>query len=335
MHWRDRFSFCMEAVQKAPGRHRRGEGPLPQHHRRHHGGNVPPRRVREGDGLLHRDDRPDHWLTAIQSISEWRARTTMILHLHRAGHSTYTRQKKPRRVVPRHLEVVCDWRAWTTPRRHGGRQARGDPLTVQGFYNVMRDAYTVKDLPRGLFFDQDWAGLRKVAAGGLRRHPRRPDAPAQSTCSATTWCCSFGGGTIGHPMGIQAGATRTGSRSRPWCSRARRPRHHQRGPADPRRRPPRVPAARGRAHDLEGRHVQLRLDRHLATSCRRRASPEEHAMRITQGTFSFLPDLTDEQIGKQVEYGSSSTGRSRSSNNRRPASPQRTTGRCGACDVST
>ena len=25
-------------------------------------------------------------------------------------------------------------------------------------------------------------------------------------------------------------------------------------------------------------------------------------MRITQGTFSFLPDLTDEQIVKQVEY---------------------------------
>ena len=25
-------------------------------------------------------------------------------------------------------------------------------------------------------------------------------------------------------------------------------------------------------------------------------------MRITQGTFSFLPDLTDEQIARQVEY---------------------------------
>ena len=25
-------------------------------------------------------------------------------------------------------------------------------------------------------------------------------------------------------------------------------------------------------------------------------------MKITQGTFSFLPDLTDEQIKKQVEY---------------------------------
>jgi len=25
-------------------------------------------------------------------------------------------------------------------------------------------------------------------------------------------------------------------------------------------------------------------------------------MRITQGTFSYLPDLTDEQVAKQVEY---------------------------------
>jgi ribulose-bisphosphate carboxylase small chain len=25
-------------------------------------------------------------------------------------------------------------------------------------------------------------------------------------------------------------------------------------------------------------------------------------MRLTQGTFSFLPDLTDEQIGAQIEY---------------------------------
>jgi len=25
-------------------------------------------------------------------------------------------------------------------------------------------------------------------------------------------------------------------------------------------------------------------------------------MKLTQGTFSFLPDLTDEQIGRQIEY---------------------------------
>ncbi len=27
-----------------------------------------------------------------------------------------------------------------------------------------------------------------------------------------------------------------------------------------------------------------------------------HGSRITQGTFSFLPDLTDEQISKQIQY---------------------------------
>src|SRR5262249_4468023 len=40
------------------------------------------------------------------------------------------------------------------------------------------------------------------------------------------------------------------------------------------------------------------------TTCRRRRSPDprSHAMRITQGTFSFLPPLSDEQILKQLAY---------------------------------
>jgi ribulose-bisphosphate carboxylase small chain len=32
-------------------------------------------------------------------------------------------------------------------------------------------------------------------------------------------------------------------------------------------------------------------------------------MRLTQGTFSFLPDLTDSQIEAQVRYCLSTTGR--------------------------
>ena len=32
-------------------------------------------------------------------------------------------------------------------------------------------------------------------------------------------------------------------------------------------------------------------------------------MRITQGCFSFLPDLTDEQISAQVQYCSAMAGR--------------------------
>ena len=32
-------------------------------------------------------------------------------------------------------------------------------------------------------------------------------------------------------------------------------------------------------------------------------------MRITQGCFSFLPDLTDDQILTQVQYASTTAGR--------------------------
>ena len=65
---------------------------------------------------------------------------------------------------------------------------------------------TRADLQRGLFFDQDWADLRKVmpvASGGIHAgqmhqlvHMFGDDVVLQ-----------FGGGTIGHPMGVQAGAT--------------------------------------------------------------------------------------------------------------------------------
>ena len=36
-------------------------------------------------------------------------------------------------------------------------------------------------------------------------------------------------------------------------------------------------------------------------------------MRVTQGTFSFLPDLTDEQIAAQIRYAWNRDGRCRSS----------------------
>jgi len=71
---------------------------------------------------------------------------------------------------------------------------------------VCRDSYTVKDLPRGIFFDQDWAGLRKVmpvASGGIHAGQMHQllDLFGEDVV------LQFGGGTIGHPMGIQAGAT--------------------------------------------------------------------------------------------------------------------------------
>jgi ribulose-bisphosphate carboxylase large chain len=82
----------------------------------------------------------------------------------------------------------------------------GDPLMVKGFYNTLLNQEMTINLPQGIFFDMDWANLRKVvpvASGGIHCgqmhqliHYLGDDVVLQ-----------FGGGTIGHPDGIQAGAT--------------------------------------------------------------------------------------------------------------------------------
>ena len=82
----------------------------------------------------------------------------------------------------------------------------GDPLMIKGFYDTLREPSTKQNLETGLFFDQEWASLKRVmpvASGGIHAgqmhqllHYLGEDVVLQ-----------FGGGTIGHPMGIQAGAT--------------------------------------------------------------------------------------------------------------------------------
>src|SRR5207248_7129114 len=93
--------------------------------------------------------------TAIQSMSKWARQNDMILHLHRAGHGTYTRQKN--HGVS--FRVIAKWmRLAGVDHIHAGTavgKLEGDPLTVQGYYNVCRDTQTKVDLPRGIYFDQD------------------------------------------------------------------------------------------------------------------------------------------------------------------------------------
>jgi ribulose-bisphosphate carboxylase large chain len=77
---------------------------------------------------------------------------------------------------------------------------------IKGFYDTLREERTPQNLETGLFFDQEWASLNKVmpvASGGIHAgqmhqliHYLGEDVILQ-----------FGGGTIGHPDGIQAGAT--------------------------------------------------------------------------------------------------------------------------------
>jgi ribulose-bisphosphate carboxylase large chain len=144
------------------------------------------------------------WST-IQSMSNWARRNDMILHMHRAGHGTYTRQKN--HGVS--FRVIAKWlRLAGVDHLHAGTavgKLEGDPMTVQGYYNVCRDSYTRRDLPRGLYFDQDWADLRKVmpvASGGIHAGQMHQ----LLDLFGDDVILQFGGGTIGHPAGIQAGA---------------------------------------------------------------------------------------------------------------------------------
>ena len=83
----------------------------------------------------------------------------------------------------------------------------GDPATVRATTTSLREtAEPETDLPRGVFFEQDWADLRKVmpvASGGIHAGQMHQllDYLGEDVV------LQFGGGTIGHPMGIQAGAT--------------------------------------------------------------------------------------------------------------------------------
>nr|YP_010197970.1 ribulose-1,5-bisphosphate carboxylase/oxygenase large subunit [Gracilaria multipartita]UAD86386.1 ribulose-1,5-bisphosphate carboxylase/oxygenase large subunit [Gracilaria multipartita] len=144
--------------------------------------------------------------TAIQTMAIWARRNDMILHLHRAGNSTYSRQK----IHGMNFRVICKWmRMAGVDHIHAGTvvgKLEGDPLMIKGFYNTLLLTHLDVNLPQGIFFEQDWASLRKVtpvASGGI--HCGQMHQLLDYLGNDVV--LQFGGGTIGHPDGIQAGAT--------------------------------------------------------------------------------------------------------------------------------
>jgi ribulose-bisphosphate carboxylase large chain len=144
--------------------------------------------------------------TAIQSIAKWGRDNDMIVHLHRAGHSTYTRQK----THGINFRVICKWmRMSGVDHIHAGTvvgKLEGDPNTVKGFYDVLLLPTLKENRNLGIFFDMDWASLRKclpVASGGIHCGQMHQLV----SLLGEDVVLQFGGGTIGHPDGIQAGAT--------------------------------------------------------------------------------------------------------------------------------
>src|SRR6266851_1369384 len=206
MRWRDRYLFTMEAVNRAQAE----TGEIKGHYL-----NVTAATMEEmyeraefaaelGSVIIMIDLTVGY--TAIQSMAKWARRNGVLLHLHRAGHSTYTRQKS--HGVS--FRVIAKWmRLAGVDHIHAGTvvgKLEGDPNMVAGYYDVLRADKAEPDPLKGLYFEQDWAsmpGVMPVASGGIHAgqmhqllHYLGEDVILQ-----------FGGGTIGHPLGIAAGAT--------------------------------------------------------------------------------------------------------------------------------
>nr|SPS05638.1 Ribulose bisphosphate carboxylase/oxygenase large chain [Candidatus Nitrotoga fabula] len=206
MHWRDRFLYCMEGVNRAAA----ATGEVKGHYLNVTAGTMEDMYERAefakslGSVIIMIDLVIGY--TAIQSMAKWARKNDMILHLHRAGNSTYSRQKNH----GMNFRVICKWmRMAGVDHIHAGTvvgKLEGDPLMIKGFYDTLRETRTQKSLEHGLFFDQDWASLKKVmpvASGGIHAGQMHQliDYLGEDVV------LQFGGGTIGHPQGIQAGAT--------------------------------------------------------------------------------------------------------------------------------
>ncbi len=205
MRWRDRYLSCMEAVNKAAAE----TGEVKGHYLNITAGDMEDMYERAefardlGSVIVMLDLTVGY--TAIQSMSKWARRNGVILHLHRAGHATYTRQKN--HGVS--FRVISKWmRLAGVDHIHAGTvvgKLEGDPASVHGFYDVLRKNTYTADPSKGLYFDQEWASMpatMPVASGGI--HAGQTHQLLHHLGEDTV--LQFGGGTIGHPMGIAQGA---------------------------------------------------------------------------------------------------------------------------------
>jgi ribulose-bisphosphate carboxylase large chain len=206
MRWHDRFLHCIEAVNRAQAE----TGEVKGHYLNVTGATMEEMYERAefakelGSVIVMIDLTVGY--TAIQSMAKWARANGVILHLHRAGHGTYTRQKN--HGVS--FRVIAKWmRLAGVDHIHAGTvvgKLEGDPNMIAGYYDTLRLNKVQPDPLKGLYFEQDWAsmpGTMPVASGGIHAgqmhqllHYLGEDVVLQ-----------FGGGTIGHPMGIAAGAT--------------------------------------------------------------------------------------------------------------------------------
>jgi ribulose-bisphosphate carboxylase large chain len=206
MRWRDRYLYSMEGVNRASA----ATGEVKGHYLNVTAATMEDMYERasfakEVGSVIIMIDLTIGF-TAIQSMAKWARANGCILHLHRAGYATYARQKNH----GVNFRVLAKWmRLAGVDHIHAGTvvgKLEGDPNAIAGYYDTLRLGRIAANPVKGLYFDQEWGsmpGVMPVASGGIHAGQMHDllyylgeDVVLQ-----------FGGGTIGHPMGIAAGAT--------------------------------------------------------------------------------------------------------------------------------
>ena len=304
MRWRDRFLFTMEAVNRAQA----ATGEIKGHYLNVTAATMEDMYERAefardlGSVIVMVDLTAGY--TAIQSMAKWARRNGVLLHLHRAGHATYTRQK----AHGVSFRVIAKWmRLAGVDHIHAGTvvgKLEGDPNAIAGYYDTLRLSQVAPDPVKGLYFEQDWGsmpGTMPVASGGIHAgqmhqllHHLGEDVILQ-----------FGGGTIGHPMGIAAGATA----NRVAVEAMIKARNEGRDLLAEGEDILRAAAKHSRELDVAlATWGDITFDYESTDVPERRRHPDcpvtrpGEIMHITQGTFSYLPELTDDEIRAQIQY---------------------------------
>src|ERR671923_478884 len=149
MRWRDRFLYCMEAVNKASAE----TGEIKGHYMNVTAATMEDMYERAdfarelGSVIVMADLTVGY--TALHSMAGWARRNGVLLHLHRAGHSTYTRQK----THGVSFRVIGKWcRLLGVDHVHAGTvvgKLEGDPGIIKGYYDTLRLDHVPENLENG------------------------------------------------------------------------------------------------------------------------------------------------------------------------------------------
>ena len=294
MHWRDRFLYCMEAVNRASA----ATGEVKGHYLNVTAGTM--------EDMYERAEFAKSLGSVIVMIDLVIGYTAIQSHGQVGAQERHDPAPAPRRQLdlfapeesrhelPRDLQVDAHGGRGPHPRRHRGRQARGRSADDQGLLrHAARDAHAAEPGARPVL--RTGLGLAEQGdAGGFRRHPRRPDAPAAALPRRGR------GAAVRRrhhrpSEGIQAGATANRVALEAMILARNEGRDYLEGrPADPRGRRQVVHAAQGRAGYVEGHHLQLRFHRH------RRLRAIRHRQRLIHLSRR---NYHDDQSGQSTHAG--------------------------------